>query len=125
MALYARDISEVRMHKVVLIKHLKENRDNHRGLFEEAMEAYRKKAIEELEKHIERIKSGAPEKVHVSLPLPEDHTEDYNRVIAMLEHGLDDEVILSEHDYSQYVQDNWGWVASFEGSYAMYTGKSL
>ena len=88
------------------------------------MAGYRDKAIKILADHIERIKANAPEKVAVSLPMPEDHSEDYELAIAMLEWSRDDHLELSDSEFSQYVMDNWGWQASFSESYMMYTSST-
>jgi hypothetical protein len=97
------------------------NRETHRDKFEEAMEGYKQRAIELLEEHIDRIKNNDPEKVLVSLPLPEDHTEEYDRVIHQLQWSLDDELVLDEQEFNTYVRDQWGWRETFAQTYALYT----
>ena len=121
----SRNISEVLVSKSELIEILHSNRSDHRRLFEEAMEAYKQEAIRQLEAHIERIKANSPVRVSVSLPLPEDHTTEYDTVISMLEMSLDEEVLLEEHQYQQFVLDKWGWTAAFAATYASYTGKEI
>lgn len=87
------------------------------------MDGYRDKVIEILEDHIDRIKANAPERVSVSLPMPEDHTEDYDRVLAQLAWSLDDELELNEQEFNTYVRDQWGWRDAFAQTYAMYTSQ--
>ena len=55
------------------------------------------------------------------LPLPENHTRDYERVIQMLERSLDETVSLSETDFRAYVQDDWDWKRAFLTSSAQYS----
>lgn len=106
-------IDDVRVPKDKLLTQLQENRDAHRSLFEEAMEGYKVESIKILEDHIDRIKGNEPKKVAVSLPLPEDHTDDYNRVIQMVEWSMDDEVWLTGYEFDQYIRDNWAWKEQF------------
>ncbi len=96
------------------------NRGAHRAEFEKAMEGYRIKAIELLEEHIQRIRNDSPEKVHVSLPLPEDHTPEYDKYIDMLERTLDKELLLDEYDFAQYIRDEWEWKKGWTASNALY-----
>jgi len=114
-------LSIVRVNREDLLEAVKANRENHRATFEEAMDGYKKRSIELLEDHIKRIKANAPERVMVSLPFPEDHTEDYDRVIAQLQWSLDDELYLTETEFDTYVRDNWGWSAIVASTNALYT----
>lgn len=108
--------------KVVdLKKKLEENRAEHRAIFEEALEGYRAKAIELLEQHIVKIKKGKVERVAVSLPVPEDHTDDYDRVITMLDMHTGDTIEMPEHDFQCYVMDDWAWKQQFLTSSASYS----
>lgn len=99
--------------KESLLKFLSENRSEHRAIFEEAVEGYKKKAVELLEQHIARIKKSSLERVSVSIPVPVDHTRDYDRVISMIENTEDDVIELEEHEYAQYVLDDWAWQREF------------
>ena len=54
-------------------------------------------------------KAGRSIQRSISLAEPADHTEDYDRVLAMLEMSVDETVILSSEEFSQYVLDRWTW----------------
>lgn len=111
----------VRVERDKLLLHLAKNREAHRALFEEAMEGYRVQAIEILEDHIQRISNNKPERVVVSLPLPEDHTDDYDRVIEMIQWSIDDEIWLDANEFNQYVRDQWLWKEQFLATAMTYT----
>jgi hypothetical protein len=104
---------QVTVQKDDLMEIVKANRDEHRTIFEKAVEGYRKRAIEILEEHIERIKHGKVERVVVQLPVPQDHTADYDRVLKMLDMSVDDEVTLDEQAFAEYVMDDWHWQRQF------------
>jgi hypothetical protein len=55
---------------------------------------------------------------------PEDHTRDYDRVIAMLERHQGEAIDLLEDDFAMYVQDDWAWKAQFLASNSGYSGKA-
>src|SRR4051794_586213 len=94
------DITRASMDQVVVEKDklreaLQKNRETHRAEFETALEGYYTRSIELLEEHIERIRRRKVEAVFVSLPIPEDHTDDYDKALLTLEWTVFDEVVLS------------------------------
>lgn len=111
----------VTVNKTDLLRAMEANRSEHRKIFEEAIDGYKKRAVELLEEHIERIRTGKLEQVRVHLPLPADHTLDYDRVIGMVEMHQGDTVQLGEFDYQCYVLDEWGWKHEFLTSSAAYS----
>jgi hypothetical protein len=60
----------------------------------------------------------------VSLPFPEDHTKDYDHIIAMVEMSVDDLFELNQNDFARYVLDDWEWKAAFTQSVMAYTAAS-
>ena len=53
---------------------------------------------------------------------PTDHSDEYARVLRMLDHSADDVIELEEHEYVQYVEDEWGWKRSFKALTGSYIG---
>lgn len=113
------DTVTVRKHD--LLAALVANRAAHRAEFEKALTGYRDRSIKLLEEHIERIRKGKLEKVLVALPMPEDHTDDYDRTIMQMEWTVQDEIELTSRQFDQYVRDQWGWKAEFAATSSMYT----
>jgi hypothetical protein len=99
-----------------LLERLGENREKHRAIFESALEGYRSRAIVELDAMLEDAKAGRQIRRMVSLIEPEDHTEDYDRVIDMLEMSVNDEIEISAQEFAQYVRDDWAWKRAFYAS---------
>jgi len=100
---------------------LEENLDNHRSIFEKAQEGYRKKAIELLDKALQDAREGRNITTYIRLDAPVDQTKDYERVIRMLKMSVEDEIELTEHDFAQYVLDDWSWKHDFITKNSMYT----
>lgn len=99
--------------KTMLLDKLRENRLNHAATFREAIDAYRIKAIEVFEARITAVKAGKLPDRSFPLPLPEEHTADYDTAISALEWDQGATVELTLHEFRQYVEDNWGWQQSF------------
>lgn len=56
------------------------------------------------------------------LKYPENHLEDYDRVIDLLKFSIADKVELSSADFDAYVRNNWSWRNSFLGTNSAYVG---
>lgn len=114
-------MKDITVRKSDLLEKLQENREQHTKIFEEAVEGYKTRAVELLEDHIRRIKNGKLERVQVMLPVPENHVHDYDRIIAMLEMDINDEIEMEEHEFKAYVMDDWAWKQQFLTSTAEYS----
>jgi len=57
----------------------------------------------------------------LNLPYPENHSNDYERAIRMMQSSIYDEVKLSENEYDRYVLNNWEWKQSFINNNIQYT----
>lgn len=114
-------MENIRVRKEDLVETLTKNRAEHRKVFEEAVAGYRKKSIELLEEHLERIKEGSLVRVYVSLPAPSDHTDDYDRALKMLEWSLDDEIQIDEQTFAELVMDDWSWKREFYTTNSVYS----
>ncbi|HVQ17874.1 MAG TPA: hypothetical protein VMT27_02415 [Actinomycetes bacterium] len=106
--------------KADLLDTLRSNRDEHRSMFIKAQEKYREAMIEELDRALSDAKAGRKIKRAFSLPIPEDHTEDFDTAIEMLEWDQGDTVDLGQRDFLTYVKNNWGWQASFAATTQSY-----
>lgn len=117
-----RGLDTVRVKKDDLLAALKENKDEHRRIFTEAIDAWHKRVIERLEELVAQAKRG-PESVElvVRLPRPADHTKEYERVIKMVELSQDDEFELTQQDFAQFVMDEWGWQRDFLAASAQFS----
>lgn len=115
----------MRFDKNTLIESVQKNRDAHRAIFEEALEGYKKKAIDTLEAHMERVRRGDVYSLRVSYPEPVDHTRDYNRLLKMLELTVDDQIEITETQFAQYILDDWDWKRQFITTNSAYSATAL
>lgn len=110
------DIDETLMDRLTVLDVVQANRATHRALYEKAMEGYKIQVIDVLTERLEQIKNNDPRQVTLNLPLPEDHTEDYDEIIGMLRSNKADEIILGQHAYRTYILDKWGWSDNWTAS---------
>ena len=114
----------VTIKKKELIKILKKNRDAHAEEYKEAYEGYKMTCIEELEARLEKVKNGEDFNMNfIDVREPDNHVEDYQNVIDMLEVGEEKSVQISMEQYLKYYKNKWEWHRSWEMSNAHYIGK--
>jgi hypothetical protein len=106
-------IQHIAVKKDALIAALKKNRDGHRSQYEEAHAGYRKALIETVGRMYDDAKKGLEVAHMIHLDIPEDHTRDYDRLVGMLDMSIDETVLITATEYSQYVMDDWGWKERF------------
>jgi hypothetical protein len=107
-----------------LIDVIRRNRDMHAAQYREAYEGFVKTYSSALKKKLSAVESGAEigfRDTRLNLEVPEDHTQDYDRTLAMLEWHQDETIPLSEQEYQNYIEDNWSWSGKFRQDIATYT----
>jgi len=110
----------VTVKKTDLLETLRRNRDEHRDLFLKAQKAYRKRWIKELERKLKEARNNEEIVQAIALPVPEDHTDDFDTVIQMLEWDQNDTLEISYRDFLTYVRNDWGWKVSFAANTESY-----
>lgn len=113
-------MDKITVEKVELLKILRLNRASHTAKFARAQEVYKERVIQELEESLVRAKHGDRVDHFIRLPIPENHTNDYSRVIQMLEMHKLDNIELTKSEFQCYVQDEWGWLKSFDANTTSY-----
>lgn len=106
-------MEKITARKDELLNKLIANRADHRAIFEEALEGFQAKVREEADRLAVLAREGSKTDVRITLRAPEDHTRDYDRAIAMVQMNVGDTIDLLEHDFAQYVMDDWGWQGTF------------
>lgn len=113
-------MNTITVKKSDLLDILRKNRESHRETFVKAQEVYRKAVIAELDRMLAEARNGDKIRRAFSLPEPEEHTEDYDMAIAMLEMDVGEEVELNRGEFATYVMDEWGWQMSFAANTSSY-----
>lgn len=106
-----------------LLKRVTTNRDAHKQEFEKAMRGYEKAVRKWFEERLAEIKEGRNYfETAFRGPVPQNHTEDYDRVIDMLQMEIREELEIDEQQFAQYVRDDWGWKNQFILTNSSYGG---
>jgi hypothetical protein len=98
------------------------NREAHREVFEEVLEGFHRRLKAELDRRVRDLKAGRHINQYIGLPEPEDHTDDYDRVIMMAQMSVEDTITLSEDEFAMYVMDQWRWKQDFTETSQRYLG---
>lgn len=115
-------MQSVKIDRLKLLETIKNNRSNHRALFLKAQEGYRARVITELDAMLQEARGGKRIRRMVQLAEPIDQTNEYDRVILMLEMSVDDVVELSAHEFDCYARDQWQWSQSVNVTNSLYAG---
>ena len=113
-------VKEVKVNVVALKDKVVANRATHRAEFEKALVGYRLRLMAELEIRIEDLRAGRAVDQYIRIPVPEDHTGDYDQIITMLEMSEDPVVVIDYRTFRQYVMDEWDWKAGFTATNSTY-----
>ena len=108
-------MDKITVSKTDLLDTLRTNRADHKAEYDTAVEVYRERFVAEAKAFAKQATKAAAAGEDFDsfpyLPIPEEHTEDFDRAIAMLEWDQADTVELTRHEFSQYVQNNWDFAA--------------
>jgi len=115
-------MQEVVIEKSKLLEKIKENREKHRATFEEALEGWKNRVIEELQNAVQEAKDGCKFDTYFNLPQPEDHTPEYDAVIEQIEWNEEEKIVLDFLQFNMFVRDDWGWKKDFLANTSMYSG---
>ena len=114
---------KVKVKRDELLKKVRQNRVKHIEEYAQAVIGYKKKAIQAVEdatkrltQRIGELKEGEVIKLSAitfDLRVPQNHSRDYDQVIAMLEMSVDPELEIQTDEFAMYVMDNWDWKEAF------------
>ena len=116
--------SKVTIKKSDLLSAMRANLEKHVSDYREAMAGYRAEILAGALALVE-VARDASQTIKLDLVTrhaePQHHTRDYVRVIRMLEMSTAEEITISEHQFAQYVLDEWTWAATFNATKARYS----
>lgn len=113
-------MKSVTVKRTDLLDAIRANRDTHRDEFEKGLAGYKARLLEELEQRVTDLRAGRQIEQYIHLPIPEDHTRDYDAVIRMLEMEVAETVEIDQRTFAQYVMDDWAWKEQWVGTMSNY-----
>jgi len=113
------------IHKDALLAKLRENRERHAKIVEEAQAGYVKEAQQAIGEKLVELKLKKIASLYFGLHPPIDHTEAYDTVIEMLDMSTDDHIVLNSSDFRNLVMDEWEWKDDFLVANSGYSASAL
>ena len=107
-----------------LLKALQENRELHRKIYAEAVEGFRRAAVQLLERELKTRRehdTGPLKRLSVKLDPPQEHLEEYDTAINMLGWAVDDTIELTAEQFSNLVEDKWHWKKNWLEANVLYS----
>lgn len=114
-------MNTITVDKALLREKVEVNRALHRETFIEAMGIFSERYVATVQTYLDDAKNGLRYQLVIQLPMPEDHTKDYDRVLEMIDMSVGDTMDLEEDDVASYIQDDWGWKRAWMTNTASYT----
>lgn len=96
---------QMKIRKAELIEKLHENKKKHIVDYGEAVEAYRKKAQEEINKSQKKLKDGDLD-ISIVLVTPINRSEEFDKIIEMFKWEVEEVITLTQDEFNQYVHDD-------------------
>lgn len=118
-------LNSVKINKENLIEILKKNAKSHQEKYEKAYKNWVIAYKEMLEKLTKKAEKGKPIPFHkIKLDKPKSYLASYEETIGMLELSVEENIVLTQNDYRQFVLDKWSWTNEFAFSSASYNSSS-
>jgi len=112
--------------KTDLIELVQKNKKTHLEQYELAVEGYWKTMAEEAAKLTEQAAARTkPENVDINIFRPQNHLEEYETALKMLEMHQSDTVEISKEEFEKYALDKWSWKQEWKMSNSGYWGKDV
>lgn len=110
----------VKVERLKLLEIVTKNAANHKRTFDEAHAEYRRQVVAKYREYALQAEAGGEVHTYIHLEAPEDHTKAYERVVGMLKMSQEAELHITETQYQEYVDDEWGWKPKFNFTSSSY-----
>ena len=102
-------MDEVLIQKKRLLEKLKQNRDEHKEIYETALEGWKEEVIKGLEDALVKAKKGEEYITQLDLTKPVHHLKEYDEIIDRVEWHEKDLIELDIQEFNCFVRDKWDW----------------
>jgi len=110
---------KINVNKHLLIKQIKDNKENHIKEYEKAILAYKEEALRQLRTQLERVEEGAVD-AKLNLITPINNANNYDKIIEMFDWKENNIVELEQDEFKEYVQDETDFAVTARMSNSMY-----
>ena len=106
-------MKKVRISKDKLLNKVEKNMNEHKLIYEEAMESWQTKVRLALSDALEKARSGEAFITDLDLDEPTSHIDQYENIIEMIKWEVSDVIELDQREFNQFILDKWDWQYSF------------
>ena len=125
-------MNSITVDKADLVNKITFNRAKHIEQFRIQVEIYKKLLALYFQDCIETLELGkVPESIYPidletkdPIPTPKNHVKEYDQALQMLEWEVGSRVEISATQFQQYINDDWNWMAAFNGTSTYFNSKS-
>ena len=117
-------MNSVTISKEKLLKQLKQNREEHKEIYDLALKGWKHQVITELNIALEKANADDEYQTYFDIPEPENHIKEYDEIISRVEWHESDTIQLDLREFNQFVRDCWDWMPSFLNQAAYYSQSS-
>ena len=110
----------ITLNKTQLLPIVIENKQKHDNIYNAAVSGYWQKTEEILTDKLEKAKKQEQIDNYLGITFPVSHSDDYDRVIRMLELSVENKIVLNSNEFDSYVRNQWGWRSSFLATNSIY-----
>jgi hypothetical protein len=103
-----------------LLETVKKNRDAHSKEYEVAWQEYVQASIVAIDELREEFTKDPTIPLHIAVPVPECHVDDYDEAIIMLEASCDEKIELDYNESRNLLMNKWNWVGELGHTRAVY-----
>jgi hypothetical protein len=120
---HQQDARVISVKKADLIKRVLENKEKHVKEYQEAVEAIKIEAQDQLEANRKYAEAGEYHKMRFQLTTPINNAKEYDKIVEMFNWEIKDEVELSQGEFNEYVLDETHFAIAARSSNTMYAEK--
>lgn len=117
-------MNTVRISKKKLLDQLEKNRNDHKFIYDAAMEGFKKSVVTALYDAYKKAQKGEEYITDMDLDEPVCHLDEYNNIIARVNWNESDFIELDRREFDQFILDKWDWQYNFLTSSSSYSMSS-
>ena len=114
-------MEDMKYARLGVLEKLKSNRIKHHADYENAIKGFKEAVVVGLELALTDAKAGKEYRLVLNEYKPTSYLTQYDRAIAMFEMSIQEEVVLTMQDFTQYVLDIWSWSDNFTAATSKYS----
>lgn len=109
----------ITVQKSKVLNHLKKNKEAHIVEYAQAVLDYKNEALLQLKSLTKKAKQGDLD-IYLNLTTPINNVDRYDKLITALEWEIDEQIVLSQGEFNEYVHDEFSWAAASKMSNTAY-----